>query len=118
MARRRRSRKSKNNYTVAGVVIAVVVLIVALNAAPEGRFFGAFQDLFGPDEVVSADGVDFIPRLSVDECIEKVPQINGRMSYQQVHDNCYTIEAVNSGDISVCQQVSESFRPICLAQFE
>jgi hypothetical protein len=49
--------------------------------------------------------------------LEQIKQLNPEMTDQEARDNCYIIEAVNKNDKSLCDQVSEGFREVCLAQF-
>lgn len=65
----------------------------------------------------SADKVDFIPEISIDDCLAQVKATNPEMSAQDASDNCYSIEAVNQNNKRLCEQVSEGFRANCLAQF-
>lgn len=71
-----------------------------------------------PEGKLSADGVDRIPNISFIECLSSIRVVNPEMTEQEASDNCYTIEAVNQDDVSLCDEVSESFRSICLAQFK
>ncbi len=66
---------------------------------------------------LSADQVDYIPDISVKECLDQIKETNPEMTEQQALDNCYAIEAVNKNDPSLCDKVSEEFRAACLAQF-
>jgi hypothetical protein len=66
---------------------------------------------------LSADKVDLIPDISIDECLTQIKQDNPEMPDQAARDNCWSIEAVNKGDKSLCNKVSEGFRDNCLAQF-
>ena len=70
----------------------------------------------GPKQ--SADKVDVIPDITPNECLTQIKQVNPEMSNQDANDNCYSIEAVNKNDKSLCDKVSEGFRANCLAQFE
>jgi hypothetical protein len=66
---------------------------------------------------VAADQVDIIPDIDISECMSLIRSTNPEMSTQAASDNCYSIEAVNENDPSICNQVSEGFRANCLAQF-
>jgi hypothetical protein len=70
-----------------------------------------------PTGTLSADQVDTIPDISISECLAQIKATNPEMSDQDASDNCYTIEAINKGDSSLCDKVSASFRASCLAQF-
>lgn len=70
------------------------------------------------EEKLSADKVDVIPDISISGCLTQIKQTNPEMSDQDAGDNCYSIEAVNKGDKSLCDKVSAGFRATCLAQFE
>jgi len=59
-----------------------------------------------------------IPSISLVECLKQIKETNPEMPDQQAKDNCYTIEALNTNDKSLCNEVSEEFRPICEQQFE
>ena len=59
-----------------------------------------------------------IPSISLVECLKQIKETNPEMPDQQAKDNCYTIEALNTNDKSLCNEVSEDFRPICEQQFE
>ena len=70
------------------------------------------------EQRLSADQVDVIPDISVNECLIQIKQTNPEMSDQDANDNCYSIEAVNKNDRSLCGKVSAGFKATCLAQFE
>jgi hypothetical protein len=89
------------------ILIFIITLVTLIGCKPEVK---------GPK--VSADKVDIIPSIDVSECLAQIKQTNPEMSDQAANDNCYTIEAINEGDKSLCDKVSESFRANCLAQFE
>jgi len=59
-----------------------------------------------------------IPQMSIDECLKEIKEVNPDMTEQAASDNCWIIEAVNKQDSSLCNKVSESFKSVCLAQFE
>ncbi len=86
------------------MAISIMVLITLTGCVPEAK--------------VSADKVDVIPDISISECLTQIKQTNPEMSDQDANDNCYSIEAVNKGDKSLCDKVSAGFRANCLAQFE
>lgn len=67
---------------------------------------------------VSADKVDLIPDINIDECMAQIRATNPEMSEQAANDNCYTLEAVNRDSKRLCNKVSEGFRGNCLAQFQ
>jgi len=66
---------------------------------------------------IAADTVDIVPEMSISECLAQIRQTNPEMSDQDANDNCYTLEAVNKGDKSLCDRVSQGLRANCLAQF-
>jgi hypothetical protein len=101
-------RKQKEQHTL--VLIVAVVLVIAVGI---GAYMGAFNIA---SEGTAPDKVDDIPDVSVDECLSAIKEANPDMSEQDAMDNCYTIEAVNKADASLCDLVSEDFRPNCLAQ--
>jgi hypothetical protein len=67
---------------------------------------------------VAKDQVDIIPEIDISECLAQIKTTNPSMTEQQANDNCYILEAVNKNDPSICEQVSSSFKELCLAQFE
>ena len=72
-----------------------------------------------PQDTVGNESEDNeIPNISIQDCLEDIKETNPEMSDQAANDNCYTIEAVNKNDPSLCDNVSESFKAICLSQFE
>ena len=87
------------------VVVAAVIIIAV------GYFY------LGTESNIAADQVDIIPDVDVEECLATIRITNPEMSAQEAQDNCYTIEAVNENDESLCNLVSEGFRANCLAQF-
>ena len=89
----------------------IIIALIALTACQK-------QQIVTEEGVLSADKVDVIPDISISECLTQIKQTNSEMSNQDANDNCYTIEAVNKNDKSLCDNVSAGFRPSCLAQFE
>ena len=87
---------------IALILIAIVIVFI----------------LPGPKEKIAPDGVDVMPDISFDNCVSEVMQTNPEMTEQQAQDNCYTIEAVNKNDASICEEVSESMRANCLSLFD
>ena len=59
-----------------------------------------------------------MPDMGVSECLSEITQTNPEMSEQQAQDNCYTVDAVNKNDISICDKVSENTRANCLSMFD
>jgi len=96
----------KRRRLLIGASVAIVVLVLIFRGGIE----------FTPDNL-AADGVDLIPEINLDDCMSQIRATNPDMSEQDANDNCYTIEAVNQKDSSICSRVSDSFRPNCLGQF-
>ena len=71
-----------------------------------------------PEGKLAKDEIDTIPDISISECLTQIKQTNPEMSDQDANDNCWTIEAVNKNDVSLCDKVSASLKDICLMQFE
>ncbi len=84
------------------ILISIIVALIALTGCTEQK--------------LSAE-IDVIPDISIGECLAQIKATNPEMPGQAASDNCYTLEAVNKGDKGLCEQVSEGFRPNCLAQF-
>lgn len=59
-----------------------------------------------------------IPDISIEECLVQIKETNPGMPDQAASDNCWTIEAINKKDKSLCGKVSDNFKPNCLAYFE
>ncbi|MFQ5647966.1 MAG: hypothetical protein ACE5FW_01905 [Candidatus Aenigmatarchaeota archaeon] len=76
-------------------------------AAPTGEVIGR----------LAADQTDWIPSISYQDCLVQIKETNPEMTDQQAQDNCLTIEAINTNDSSLCEQVSETLRQNCLGQF-
>ena len=88
----------------------VIIALIALT--------GCQKQAATEEGILSADKVDVIPDISTSECLSQIKQTNPEMSDQDANDNCYSIEAVNKDDESLCDKVSAGFRANCLAQFE
>ena len=70
-----------------------------------------------PTEPVEPSKEEEIPTLS--ECLIQVKEAYPEMSDQQAADNCfYMITALDTNDKSLCDAVSEEFRPFCEQQFQ
>jgi len=104
--------KKGNSKIVVGIVIAVVALVIVLLIAGNQTV----SEVAATGKL-SADGVDIIPDISIQQCLDEIKSVNPEISDQAANDNCYSIEAVNKDDKSLCQRVSEGFRENCLAQF-
>ena len=59
-----------------------------------------------------------ISSITLSECLSQIRETNPEMTDQQASDNCYTVEAINKNDKSLCAEVSEEFRSLCEQQFE
>ncbi len=93
------------------LVLGLIVLMIALIGCKQ-------TETTKTEGKLAPDGVDVMPDISIDECLEEIMIQNPEMTEQAAKDNCYTIEAVNKDDKSVCDQVSEAARANCLAMFE
>lgn len=87
---------------IALAIVAVVIVFI----------------LPGSKEKIAPDGVDVMPDMGFDKCLEEIREVNPGMTEQQAQDNCYTIEAINKNDASICEEVSESMRANCLSMFD
>jgi hypothetical protein len=67
---------------------------------------------------LSADKVDIIPDVDIDECLTQIRQTNPDMTEQDANNNCLIIEAVNKNDKTLCDRIGGEFRASCFAQFE
>ena len=70
------------------------------------------------EEKIAPDGVDTMPNMGFNRCLSEISQTNPEMTEQQIQDNCYTIDAINKNDISICDKVSEDARANCLSMFD
>jgi peroxiredoxin len=70
-----------------------------------------------PEGTPSVDQVDTIPDIGISDCLTQIKSTNPEMSDRAASDNCYTVEAINKNDKSLCDKVSSDFRANCLAQF-
>ena len=102
--KRKKIKTGKIFFMTAVVILLVAAVFLLMSKEKEPK--------------LSADGVDFIPLISVRDCLEQIRVTNPNMTEQQANDNCYAIEAVNKNDASLCNKVSEGFRELCLAQFQ
>ena len=66
---------------------------------------------------LAPDGVDVLPDIDLSSCLTEIKQTNPEMSEQDARDNCLTLEAVNTGNQALCDQVSAGFKETCLAAF-
>lgn len=93
----------------AVVIIVLVVAFLLLTGKPE-------PEATGPK--LSADKVDVIPNIPIQECLDQIKTTNPEMSDSVAQDNCWAIEAVNKGDSSLCDEISSAdVKTACLAQF-
>jgi hypothetical protein len=70
------------------------------------------------EETILAGDVDVVPDIDISQCLSQIKQTNPEMTDQEAKDNCYTIEAVNKVDKSICNKVSEEMRTNCLRLFK
>ena len=78
-------------------------------------------DTTGGDGSASTQLPDFneVPDVSYSECLSMIKQTNPDMSDQTAEDNCHAIEALNTNDVSHCNQIVDSaIKNACLAQFQ
>ena len=106
---------SDNCWTIEAVNKGDSSLCDEVSSSLKSACLAQFGDTAGE---TAADEVDVIPDISITDCLAQIKQTNPEMSDQDVNDNCWTIEAVNKGDSSLCDEVSEELRSVCLAQFE
>lgn len=96
----------------AAVIIAIVVMVLGQpSAITEER-----EAELNPS-VQAPEFTEGVPDITIQECLTQIKATNPEMTDQQANDNCYTIEAVNQNDPSLCEQVSEGLRQNCLDQF-
>lgn len=100
-----------NKKTIVWIIVVVIVilgLLVVLQQPTEEA---------GP--ILSADQVDYIPRMKYEECRDKIQEVNPEMSDQNADDNCRAIEAVNEKDPDICENIiNPEIKQGCLNQFE
>lgn len=110
----------KANQLLAVLLIVVVIIGVGILFSSNKKSTDTFDTSTGSFDGVgklSADAIDDIPDISIDECLSQIKIENPEMSDSDAQDNCYTIEAVNKGDKGLCNKVSDSFKNVCLELF-
>ena len=100
--------KMKKTAVVIGVVAVIIIALAIV----------LLQQSIAGEERRAPDGVDIMPNLKFKQCLSEIKKINPEMNEQQAQDNCYTVQAINENDVSICDKVSTSARTNCLKMFD
>ena len=109
MAKKKNVVKSNTKEIIIGILIVIILIgIITYYQEPATEDTSTeFPAVPGVEEegILSADGVDYIPEMTYDECITEIQATNPEMSDTDARDNCIAIDAITSGDISKCSGI-------------
>jgi hypothetical protein len=100
--------KMKKTYLVVGIVVLIVLILAVV----------IIQQPIRGEEQIAPDGVDVLPELNYRQCLSEIKKTNPEMNEQQAQDNCYTLQAIQEDDITICDKVSRPARTNCLRMFQ
>lgn len=118
------AKKKCDKGMMVGIIIVVIILIgIALYLQQPAAEPAVTPEEGGPpavpeaeeEGILSADEVDYIPKMTYEECMAEIQTTNPEMSDSDARDNCIAIDAINAGDATMCSSIiNPEIRQACI----